>query len=97
MPSCKTPPKIETVSAFLNFDSNEVVKGCVYGYLFIKNLNLLTFNWLFFKVTSVYFDDGYHKTNVYFLENLRGGHKVDGPAIIMDKLSTIVIEPGKVN
>lgn len=46
------------------------------------------------QVTKVYFEDGYQDTNVYLLESLAPGHVIPGPAIIMDKLSTILIEPG---
>ncbi|ROT78044.1 hypothetical protein C7M84_003267 [Penaeus vannamei] len=45
-------------------------------------------------VTKVYFEEGYQDTNVYLLECLAPGHVIPGPAIIMDKLSTILIEPG---
>lgn len=44
---------------------------------------------------DVYFQGGYYKTGVYQLKNLPLGHKISGPAIIMDNLSTILIEPGK--
>lgn len=51
---------------------------------------------LYFKpqVTSVYFEEGWLDTNVYMLASLGAGHCIAGPAIIMDKLSTILIEPG---
>ncbi|XP_075226295.1 5-oxoprolinase [Lycorma delicatula] len=46
------------------------------------------------KVTEVYFEgDGYCPTNVYLFEALQAGHSISGPAIIIDKLCTIVIEP----
>ncbi|XP_025832170.1 5-oxoprolinase isoform X2 [Agrilus planipennis] len=45
------------------------------------------------KQTQVYFSDGFKNTNVYHLENLLPGHTINGPAIIMDKLSTTVVEP----
>lgn len=45
------------------------------------------------KVTQVYFEGGYQTTNVYLLKNLLAGHTIKGPAIIMDQLSTILIEP----
>lgn len=32
-------------------------------------------------------------TSVHYLERLKAGHKINGPAIIMDKLSTILVEP----
>ena len=40
-----------------------------------------------------YFEGGYLSTPLYLLENLQGGHVIPGPAIIIDKLSTVVIEP----
>ncbi|KAK3853136.1 hypothetical protein Pcinc_040305 [Petrolisthes cinctipes] len=45
-------------------------------------------------VTSVYFEDGSLDTKVYLLSSLACDHIIPGPAIIMDKLSTILIEPG---
>ncbi|XP_071530389.1 5-oxoprolinase isoform X1 [Panulirus ornatus] len=45
-------------------------------------------------VTSVYFDEGWVDTRVYMLSSLGSGHILPGPAIIMDKLSSILIEPG---
>lgn len=45
------------------------------------------------KETQVYFSDGFMPTSVYHLDRLKAGHKVNGPAIIMDKLSTILVEP----
>ncbi|KAK7086816.1 hypothetical protein SK128_027537 [Halocaridina rubra] len=45
-------------------------------------------------VTPVYFEEGLQDTNVYMLSSLLSGHVIPGPAIIMDKLSTILIEPG---
>lgn len=44
-------------------------------------------------VSSVYFEGGYRDTNIYLLEKLANGHVINGPAIIMDQLSTILIEP----
>lgn len=40
-----------------------------------------------------FFDDSYHSTNLFNLESLLAGHVIPGPAIIIDKNSTIVIEP----
>ncbi|XP_069771232.1 5-oxoprolinase isoform X3 [Narcine bancroftii] len=40
-----------------------------------------------------YFDDGYVDTAVYLQEELSYGHTICGPAIIIDKNSTILIEP----
>lgn len=44
-------------------------------------------------VTSVYFEEGWLDTKVFMLSSLSAGHCIAGPAIIMDKLSTILIEP----
>lgn len=41
----------------------------------------------------VYFEDGYQETKVYQLRSLSAGHAIRGPAIIMDSLSTLLIEP----
>ncbi|XP_059827580.1 5-oxoprolinase [Hypanus sabinus] len=40
-----------------------------------------------------YFDDGYLDTAVYLLEELSCDHTIAGPAIIIDKNSTILVEP----
>uniref|UniRef100_A0A667XI12 5-oxoprolinase, ATP-hydrolysing n=1 Tax=Myripristis murdjan TaxID=586833 RepID=A0A667XI12_9TELE len=40
-----------------------------------------------------YFEDGYLDTSVYLWEELPHGHVVQGPAIIIDKNSTILVEP----
>ncbi|XP_058790910.1 5-oxoprolinase [Phymastichus coffea] len=45
------------------------------------------------KKTKVYFEGGYQYTEVYQLKSLSPGHTINGPAIIMDSLSTILIEP----
>ncbi|XP_030764688.1 5-oxoprolinase-like [Sitophilus oryzae] len=44
-------------------------------------------------VTKVYFESGYEDTNVYQLKDLFAGQTLKGPAIVMDQLSTILIEP----
>lgn len=44
-------------------------------------------------VTKVYFESGYEDTNVYQLKDLFAGQALKGPAIVMDQLSTILIEP----
>lgn len=41
----------------------------------------------------MYFEGGFQDTLVYLLKGLRPGQQINGPAIIMDKLSTILIEP----
>lgn len=44
--------------------------------------------------TDVYFEgSGYQKTPVYIFSELHANHTIPGPAIIMDKLSTILVEP----
>ncbi|KAM3839583.1 5-oxoprolinase isoform 1-T1 [Vipera latastei] len=45
-------------------------------------------------VTRCYFEGGYQDTPVYLLENLFHGHSVPGPSILVDKNSTILLEPG---
>ena len=46
------------------------------------------------KQVRVYFDKvGYQNTHVYLLKNLKCGHGLTGPCIVMDELSTILIEP----
>lgn len=42
----------------------------------------------------MYFEGGYQSTKVYLLEKLHPTQIIQGPAIIMDKLSTILVEPG---
>uniref|UniRef100_A0A670ZUS2 5-oxoprolinase, ATP-hydrolysing n=1 Tax=Pseudonaja textilis TaxID=8673 RepID=A0A670ZUS2_PSETE len=46
------------------------------------------------QVTRCYFEGGYQDTPVYLLENLFHGHAVPGPSILVDKNSTILVEPG---
>ncbi|PIO63547.1 hypothetical protein TELCIR_14854, partial [Teladorsagia circumcincta] len=36
---------------------------------------------------------GFQETAVYDISNLLGGHHIKGPAMIIDKNSTIVVEP----
>ncbi|KAJ8925583.1 hypothetical protein NQ315_009423 [Exocentrus adspersus] len=45
------------------------------------------------STTEVFFEDGYKSTNVFLLKDLNAGQTVSGPAIIMDQLSTILVEP----
>ena len=48
----------------------------------------------FEKVTKCYFEGiGFCDTPIYKLENLLSGHKIPGPAIIIDQNSTILVEP----
>jgi 5-oxoprolinase (ATP-hydrolysing) len=42
---------------------------------------------------EVYFESGYHITSVYILSDLHAGHEIPGPAIIMDNLNTVLVEP----
>uniref|UniRef100_A0A7N5ZZY7 5-oxoprolinase, ATP-hydrolysing n=1 Tax=Anabas testudineus TaxID=64144 RepID=A0A7N5ZZY7_ANATE len=44
-------------------------------------------------VTKCYFEDGYLDTSVYLWEELQSGHSIQGPAIIIDKNSTVLVEP----
>lgn len=41
----------------------------------------------------VYFENGYQETKVYQLRSLSPNQAIHGPAIIMDSLSTLLIEP----
>ncbi|XP_033609037.1 5-oxoprolinase isoform X3 [Cryptotermes secundus] len=45
------------------------------------------------KEVDVYFESGYHHASVYILGDLHAGHEIPGPAIIMDNLSTVLVEP----
>lgn len=45
------------------------------------------------KVTRCYFEDGHYNTNIYLLEDLGKGHVIEGPAIIINGNSTILVEP----
>lgn len=45
------------------------------------------------STTEVFFEDGYKPTEVFLLKDLSAGHVLDGPAIVMDQLSTILVEP----
>lgn len=42
---------------------------------------------------SIYFDGQRMKTAIYTMESLQHGHIISGPAILMEKTSTIVVEP----
>jgi 5-oxoprolinase (ATP-hydrolysing) len=43
--------------------------------------------------SDCYFDQGWLKTGIYLLEDLKPGNRILGPAIIMQNASTILIEP----
>ncbi|XP_070518965.1 5-oxoprolinase isoform X2 [Cardiocondyla obscurior] len=45
------------------------------------------------KTTMVYFEGGYQETAVYQLNSLSPGDILRGPVIIMDSLSTLLVEP----
>lgn len=45
------------------------------------------------KICKVFFDTQFYDTKIFVKENLFAGHKIHGPAAIIDKLSTIIIEP----
>lgn len=42
---------------------------------------------------NVYFENGWHDTPVFKLEDLAYGHVISGPAIIMNGNSTVIVEP----
>ncbi|XP_051119942.1 5-oxoprolinase 1 [Andrographis paniculata] len=42
---------------------------------------------------KVYFENGWHDTPLFKLENLANGHSISGPAVIMNGNSTVIVEP----
>ena len=44
--------------------------------------------------TQAYFDGAWHPTAVFHRSELRPGDTIDGPAIVVEPVSTIVVEPG---
>ncbi|MCJ8738120.1 hypothetical protein PDJAM_G00031930, partial [Pangasius djambal] len=46
------------------------------------------------QITKCYFEDRYLDTSVFMWEDLSRDHSIAGPAIIIDKNSTILVEPG---
>ena len=46
------------------------------------------------STVSCYFEDGLQTTDLYNLEDLGAGHKIHGPAILIQDTSTILVEPG---
>ncbi|KAI3970491.1 hypothetical protein MKX01_024138 [Papaver californicum] len=42
---------------------------------------------------KIYFGNGWHETPLFKLENLGHGHVLEGPAIIMNGNSTVIVEP----
>lgn len=47
------------------------------------------------QVSPVWLEGGEQSASVYRLSDLLAGHAVPGPAIVLDRLSTIIIEPGE--
>ena len=45
-------------------------------------------------VRSVYFNNGWDDTAIYRLAQLKAGHVIPGPAMIINDTSTILVEPG---
>ncbi|CAG9859662.1 unnamed protein product [Phyllotreta striolata] len=45
------------------------------------------------STAEVYFTNGYQTTNIFLLSDLKSHQTIEGPAIIMDQSSTILIEP----
>ncbi|XP_071092367.1 LOW QUALITY PROTEIN: 5-oxoprolinase-like [Haliotis cracherodii] len=45
------------------------------------------------RMTSCFFEDGFHDTSVYHMDDITAGHVIKGPAIITDVNSTVLIEP----
>ena len=47
------------------------------------------------KLNSIpcYFEGGWQETDLYNLDHLKGGHRIQGPAILIQDTSTMVIEP----
>lgn len=43
---------------------------------------------------SAYFETGWHQVSVYKMEDLEAGHELEGPCIIVQAISTIVLEIG---
>ncbi|XP_054738314.1 5-oxoprolinase [Anastrepha obliqua] len=45
-------------------------------------------------VTRIFFEQGAYESPIYLTKNLLAGCKIAGPAILIDQLSTILVEPG---
>ncbi len=45
------------------------------------------------SIDHCYFDDGWHQTPVYKIESLTAGNALEGPSIILQGTSTLLIEP----
>lgn len=48
---------------------------------------------LCYQVVKLYFEGGYLDTKVYSFGNLPPGSVIPGPCVIMDNLSTIIVDP----
>ncbi|KAJ1964181.1 hypothetical protein GGI12_001585 [Dipsacomyces acuminosporus] len=48
----------------------------------------------FVEHVPVYFQGGFHDTAIFKLEKLVPGNVIDGPAIVLDRNSTVLVEPG---
>lgn len=46
-----------------------------------------------FKRERCFFDEGSLETDLYHIEEMYAGHTVEGPAILVDKNSTLLVEP----
>ena len=46
------------------------------------------------ETADLYFENGWRQTALYRLGDLESGDKLSGPAIIIDRTSTVIIEPG---
>ncbi|GAB1602003.1 5-oxoprolinase-like [Argonauta hians] len=60
---------------------------------FSPTLNPATDNPTPVNCVSCYFEGGYQETNVYLLNMLQPGHQLQGPVMIIDQNSTIIVEP----
>ncbi|XP_001361023.3 5-oxoprolinase [Drosophila pseudoobscura] len=43
--------------------------------------------------SRIHFDQGSFDAPIYLTKNLLGGHQIAGPAVLIDQLSTIIVEP----
>jgi 5-oxoprolinase (ATP-hydrolysing) len=44
--------------------------------------------------TRAFFENGWEETSVYKIEDLKPGHQVEGPSIIVQEISTVILEIG---
>lgn len=45
------------------------------------------------SISKVFFEGGYRDTEVYLLKDLCAGQILNGPAVVMDELGTVLVEP----